>query len=380
MPFSSEGREAGIALAMSGGGYRAVLFHCGALLRLNELRLLSRLARISSVSGGSIVSGMLAVNWARLNIEADGHISNLEEIIIAPLQKFCSQALDVGAFLRGAINPFKSAGDELVDAYRERLGLGVPLGDLSKEAPRFVFNSTNYATGVTFRFSQAYCGDYRIGLIKRIPWDVATAVAASSAFPPVFAPLVLEPDPALFEPVLGSDLHDQIDFKRKLLLADGGVYDNLGLETVWGRYDTVLVSDGGKPFEIDSKPSGSLAQIARVADIGMTQALALRKRLLIDAFKKATVLRGTYWGIGTLIGNYQLDSAIAVDPDVSTRLSAVRTRLNAFSAQEQAELINWGYAVSDAALRVHLAPLLGQGLPVPKLPHGDVPLVQTHVH
>ena len=377
MPFNSEGREPGIALALSGGGFRAVLFHCGALIRLNELRLLHRLQRISSVSGGSIVSGVLAANWHRLEAGADHHVSNLHEVIIAPLQKFCSQPLDVGAFLAGAINPFKSAGEELIDAYRERLGLGVRLQDLS-DTPRFVFNSTNYATGVSFRFSQAYCGDYRIGLIKDTPWDVATAVAASSAFPPVFAPLALDVAPELFEPTLGADLYDQTDFKRRLLLADGGVYDNLGLETVWGRYDTVLVSDGGKPFEIDSKPSGSLAQIARVADIGMTQALALRKRVLINAFKEQADLRGTYWGIGTLIGNYQLEDCIPVAPSVSKRLSSTRTRLNAFSAQEQAELVNWGYAVSDAALRSHMHDLIGRDIPPPRLPFPAMALDAGH--
>src|SRR5260221_663578 len=40
----------GIALALSGGGYRAMLFHVGAILRLNEAGLLPRLKRISSVS------------------------------------------------------------------------------------------------------------------------------------------------------------------------------------------------------------------------------------------------------------------------------------------------------------------------------------------
>ena len=32
--------EVGIGLCLSGGGYRAMLFHVGAILRLNEARLL----------------------------------------------------------------------------------------------------------------------------------------------------------------------------------------------------------------------------------------------------------------------------------------------------------------------------------------------------
>ena len=43
----------GVALCLSGGGYRAMLFHLGALWRLNDAGLLRGLVRISSVSGGS---------------------------------------------------------------------------------------------------------------------------------------------------------------------------------------------------------------------------------------------------------------------------------------------------------------------------------------
>ena len=48
---SSEIPEPGMALCLSGGGYRAMLFHLGALLRLNETGFLRKLKRISSVSG-----------------------------------------------------------------------------------------------------------------------------------------------------------------------------------------------------------------------------------------------------------------------------------------------------------------------------------------
>src|SRR5437867_2725601 len=56
----------GIALCLSGGGYRAMLFHVGALWRLNDLGYLPKLNRVSSVSGGSITAGVLAMNWTAL--------------------------------------------------------------------------------------------------------------------------------------------------------------------------------------------------------------------------------------------------------------------------------------------------------------------------
>ena len=64
--------EPGIALCLSGGGYRAMLFHLGALWRLNHLGFLPRIARISSVSGGSITAGVLGMAWSRLGLDASG--------------------------------------------------------------------------------------------------------------------------------------------------------------------------------------------------------------------------------------------------------------------------------------------------------------------
>ena len=60
-------REAGIGLCLSGGGYRAMLFHIGALWRLYDAGLLGTVKRISSVSGGSITAGLLGLSWGQLS-------------------------------------------------------------------------------------------------------------------------------------------------------------------------------------------------------------------------------------------------------------------------------------------------------------------------
>src|SRR5258708_2303926 len=65
-PAEIEGPETGIALCLSGGGYRAMMFHLGSILRLNEAGVLGRVARISSVSGGSIIAGLLGLRWDAL--------------------------------------------------------------------------------------------------------------------------------------------------------------------------------------------------------------------------------------------------------------------------------------------------------------------------
>jgi hypothetical protein len=43
-------------------------FHLGTLLSLNELGFLKKLARVSSVSGGSITAGVLRPAWKSYNI------------------------------------------------------------------------------------------------------------------------------------------------------------------------------------------------------------------------------------------------------------------------------------------------------------------------
>lgn len=352
MPFGSEPREEGIALALSGGGYRAVMFHVGSIIRLNESGILSQLKRVSSVSGGSIAAGVLAVHWSKLVPDNKGRFNNLDKEFVQPLRAFCGKTLDVWSVISGALNPFKTAGDEVIESYRDDLGLGVKLRDLPNDGPRFVFNSTNFATGSSFRFSKPYCGDYRIGLIRDFnnDFDVAFAVGCSSAFPPVLSPIEVDVDPKLFEKTEGADLYDRIDFRKKLQLADGGVYDNLGLETIWGRYETVLASDAGKPFELNASQNGFSPQLFRVMNIGLNQALALRKRTLIDNFK-ASDGAGAYWGIATDIRKYNLQDVLPVSQSKIEYLSQIRTRLDKFNEQEQCELINWGYAVTDAAIR-----------------------------
>ena len=56
--------EEGLALCLSGGGYRAMVFHVGVLWRLNEVGLLPKLNRISTVSGGSITAGVQSTRSA----------------------------------------------------------------------------------------------------------------------------------------------------------------------------------------------------------------------------------------------------------------------------------------------------------------------------
>ncbi len=133
-----------------------------------------------------------------------------------------------------------------------------------------------------------------------------------------------------------------MDYRRRLLLTDGGAYDNLGLETVWNRYQTVLASDAGAPFGLEVDPETAWhSQVLRALDVATNQARALRKRALIEDFTRGA-RQGTYCGIGTDIREYELADALPVLPQHIGVLAKMRTRLSEFSEEEQRQLINWG--------------------------------------
>ena len=110
-------QEAGIGLALSGGGFRATLFHIGSLWRLNELGYLPQLTRICSVSGGSITAGLLGIRWKNLQFDEKGIATNFESEIAKPLQDFCSQTIDVSTILGGWLSIFSRPSDKLIARY-----------------------------------------------------------------------------------------------------------------------------------------------------------------------------------------------------------------------------------------------------------------------
>ena len=85
----------------------------------------------------------------------------------------------------------------------------------------------------------------------------------------------------------------------------------------------------------------------------------LRKRQLIESFiNDADEHDGTYWGVRTDIANYKLPDALPCPLDRTLELAATPTRLKRMDSDRQERLINWGYAVCDAALRAHCVEIL----------------------
>jgi NTE family protein len=335
-----------------------MVFHLGALWRLNELSYLPKLDRISSVSGGSITAVTLALRWAHLDFDENGVSRRFVEEVVTPVRRLASVTVDVPAVLLGLL-PGRSAAGEVARYYRKFLFGDASLQDLP-DTPRFVINASNLQSTVLWRFSKPYMRDYRVGEVKQPRVALADAVAASSAFPPFLSPMRLRLDPASFTPESGDDLQ-RPPFTNLAVLTDGGVYDNLGLETVYKRYQTVLISDGGQKIEAEEsiRPNW-YSQMRRVLDVVDNQVRSLRKRSVLDEFSTSARRHdqnhrpGTYWGIRTDIADYGLHDAMRCSIDQTSALAAAPTRLAAMNPALQEGLVNWGYAVCDAAMRRHV--------------------------
>jgi predicted acylesterase/phospholipase RssA len=70
-----------IGLALSGGGFRATLFHLGLVRFLHDTGILSNVSHITAVSGGSIIAAHLGLNWNRYTGSADEFHAAASELL-----------------------------------------------------------------------------------------------------------------------------------------------------------------------------------------------------------------------------------------------------------------------------------------------------------
>ncbi len=346
--------EEAIALCLSGGGYRAMIFHVGSLWRLNEAGVLPRLSRVSCVSGGSITGAVLGLAWPKLAGDAFSPRAFTEHVV-SPLRRMASTNVDVESILVGMVLPGVSVGDLVAREYRRVLFGHATLQDLP-DSPRFIFNATNVQSGALCRFSKPYIWDWRVGKVASPRTEIAAAVGASSAFPPVLSPVTMKFNPSDFEPGTGADLQRE-PFTTRMVLTDGGVYDNLGLETAFKRCRTLLVSDAGGQMQAEAKPAENWAgHSKRVLDLVDNQVRSLRKRQLLDAYLSPDPVHrrtGAFWSVRSDIAKYGLADSLTAPFARTQELARIPTRLDAMPGDIQERLINWGYAITDAAIRRH---------------------------
>jgi NTE family protein len=340
--------EDGIGLCLSGGGFRAMLFHLGAFVRLNELGLLSKLDRVASVSGGSIAAGALAVAWNNLTFDVSGVATNLLEEVAAPLLALARRRIDTTAIALGLL-PFVHASRVASRAYDKFLFHGKTLQDLPV-SPRFSFTATSLQSGVLWRFARDYAADWRVGLWPKPDLAIALAVGASAAFPPYLSPAYIDVPAGAIREQQSADLFRE-PYTRRLCLTDGGIYDNLGLEPVWKRYKTILVSDGGAVTAPSPTPRSSwLSQALRATDIALQQGINMRRRVLFGLGRTGE-RQTVYWGIGEPVDTYRVGNPLNFTSPRTRQAAEVPTRLTRYPVPIRTLVLRAGYAHSDAALR-----------------------------
>ncbi len=243
----SNGTPARIGLALSGGGFRASVYHLGTIRYLEQTGIMPRVEVMSTVSGGSIIGAYYLVEMERKlrpNPDRD-RLQACDEIIA----KFCEK-LDLNFHMRALVfYPFfhpvltllallrlRHSGDTMAAVFERHLfAPELRLGDLpvqicrppSVEAPgtsppaaqhlkvqgtRILINTTSVITGKRVVYSRENESGLSSQFEKSNPNNIslARAVGASGAVPGLFKPLRL-----------GNEV-----------LADGGVVDNQGIESL----------------------------------------------------------------------------------------------------------------------------------------------------
>ena len=215
-----------IALALSGGGFRATLSALGVMRFLADAGLLSDVRAVSSVSGGSIASGMLAKTWSQLEAE-DFEPAAFNNLVLFPIvEKVSTGNLQRSVLLNTwrSIGP-RSLSDVMSTKLDEWFYDGVKLDEIpptpgsedTHSGIRFIFNASDIRTGRRFGFRQTDMGEWGDKRFTAEGVRLSQAVAASCAVPGVFAAIKLKV---------------KEDPQAQPRLVDGGVYDTLGLDAI----------------------------------------------------------------------------------------------------------------------------------------------------
>ena len=383
-----------LGLALSGGGFRASLFHIGILTRLAELDLLRHVEVISTVSGGSILGALYYLELRKalgdggdpevdyVKVVAEVRRRFLEGLQFDLRNRIFFDVVENWRMLSGTRSRTEIAA-ELYERYfysgyvkgdaLQMSGLGV--GDAKEnywrrnKRPKLILNAATLNTGHAWQFTVEEMGepppvvaeDLDVNdRFERQPYQafgekargvrLGTAVGASACVPGIFEPIELKGAyPA-----------------HRLRLVDGGVHDNQGVRALLDQDCTALiVSDASGQMGIEEQsPADALGTVLRSnsifqARIREAQYADLRSR------RRGNLLR--YLRLVHLKQDFQPRTimpgqAAKAAPDerklgygfsqaVQQRLSQLRTDLDAFSEVESELLIASGYAMAAEYIR-----------------------------
>lgn len=273
MPTSNAlGKDVGsgsaqLALALSGGGSRAMAFHLGCLRALNDLGVLQRVSTITSVSGGSVVGALycsepgdfdaferrvrqvLAQGFVASGIRGFVSKEGLNALLIS-VSLLIERTVAFAA--RGLLKLFKIRIDQgswpnispilrvssrttiLRNAF-SKMYRGLKLTDLRMDRPKLVVIACELRAKAAFYFTAEKLHCWKYGAASSEGVEIAEAVSASAAYPAAL--------PAIDKRMVFHK--GGVASTHRVTLTDGGVYDNLGLAPLWPHRDSSISLDVG---------------------------------------------------------------------------------------------------------------------------------------
>lgn len=374
-----------VGLALSGGGTRAIVFHLGMLKALAEKGYWPSIYYISSVSGGSLCVALIMANndykWPTQDEYVNVVLPKIEHLLTS--SKWASMQvllglpfllflllylialyfiglkyfwiMTVGCFVLAAMIP---KAYYLSFLLRSVWKINCDISLLPR-LPQWAINCTCWDTGKNWRFEQGRMGDYKTNYVKNPKFPLSKAVAASAAFPWAIGALRIK--------TVGykwTDRHHKPSepIFKKLALWDGGIYDNLGLESLFKldykkepktyiqqNCDFLIVSDASAKLLIERRkylfsiPVPTILR-SRIAEITTDQVRSLRARQMYNYFKAN--MNGLYICMGEAgentsgCNNYD-------------RIISIKTSLMNFSDNDYEILFNHAYDLTIYRIDEH---------------------------
>lgn len=307
-----------LGIALSGGGIRATIFHLGLFKWLAENGLLEEVKRVSTVSGASLCVGLIYAHndltWPSSKTFLSIVLPSIERVILA-------NDIQTAAVLRLIRSPYywNKKPNIIAKQLEHQWGIHGSLADLSGDAVWYA-NCTTYETGKRFRFCKKNMGDYKIGYVEHPDIPLSHVMAASAGFPVLIGPYCLFTNRYKWIPSRYSDAsHSNPD--KIIHLWDGGVYDNLGLESIFtpensgslkNGLDYMIVSNAAASIDHYRRHAGfNYSNLRRLLDISMDQVTSLRNRMVMDFIKRTN--QGMYLKIGSSTEKIVSDSKCSDD-------------------------------------------------------------------
>lgn len=358
-----------IGLALSGGGIRATIFHLGVLKWIAEKGALEEVKSVSSVSGASLCIGMV---YSHNNLRWPTSEEFLTTVLPSIEKVLLTRDLELSALGRLVISPnyWNKKVNIVAKALESQWGVHGNLSELMGDMMWYA-NCSTYETGKRFRFCKKDMGDYSIGYVEDPHIPISDVMAASAGFPILIGPYSLKTKDYQWIPSLYAKSEWQAPNKT-IHLWDGGVYDNLGLESIFkpdkggtlcDGLDCMIVSNASAPVGLYHRRAGlSARNLKRLLDISGNQVTALRSRMVMDFITQSN--QGMYIKIGNSAEKITSESKCPEDlkRDLISKCLSVKqagkamnypTTLRKPKKADYQLLLRHGYEVADCTYRCY---------------------------